>query len=201
MSAPRSVSQVTLDTYNTHVDAYAKAAASELNPSLAFWLRYCVKDLPFDSAILEVGSGLGADADFIESLGFKVVRTDGAASFVEYQRNLGKHVELLDLRTDELGGPWDLVLADAVLLHFPPDQAFDLAVKVRQSLAEGGRFALSLKTGQGSGFSMEKLGAPRFFAYWSAPDAISMLFKAGFVRVEQVGASLTGPWIHLVATA
>jgi hypothetical protein len=40
--------------------------------------------LPKTAAILELGSAHGRDADYIESLGYKIYRTDAVKAFVDY---------------------------------------------------------------------------------------------------------------------
>ena len=46
-----------------------------------------------------------------------VRRTDATPAFVALQAERGKHAERLDLLSDELGGPYDAVLAMCVLIH------------------------------------------------------------------------------------
>ena len=56
--------------------------------------------------ILEIGSGPGWDADWLDHAGLKVRRTDAAAAFVALQKARGVKAEVLDVVKDELGGPY-----------------------------------------------------------------------------------------------
>ena len=73
--------------------------------------------MPAGGTVLEVGSGPGWDADLLEAHGVAVRRTDLTRAFIDLQAARGKVVERLDVTTDELGGPYDAVLALAVLQH------------------------------------------------------------------------------------
>ncbi|MBZ9697115.1 MULTISPECIES: class I SAM-dependent methyltransferase [unclassified Mesorhizobium] len=99
--------------------------------------------------ILEIGSGPGRDADFLEGLGVAVRRTDATRRFLELQAARGKAGELLDVITDELGGPYDAVVALAVLIHVPRDQIDQVLQKIARSLRPGGAFVASMRDGDG----------------------------------------------------
>jgi hypothetical protein len=53
--------------------------------------------------ILEVGSGPGNDASYLEDKGVSVLRSDGARSFVNMVHADGHPARLLDVRSDDLG--------------------------------------------------------------------------------------------------
>jgi len=56
----------------------------------------------------------------------RVLRTDGAPAFVQMLQAAGHQTRLLDVRVDDFGGPYDAVLADAVLLHLTREQFVDV---------------------------------------------------------------------------
>lgn len=65
-------------------------------------------------------------------------------------------------------------------------------------------FAFTVKQGEGSGWSEEKLGAPRYFNYWK-PDPLKELLEAtGFNEVEindgnQGHSHSNAKWIHVIS--
>ena len=61
----------------------------------------------------------------------------------------GRHGELLDLLTDDLGGPYDAVLAIAVLIHIPRDQTQQVLDRIAGALRPGGAFLVSIREGEG----------------------------------------------------
>jgi SAM-dependent methyltransferase len=50
------------------------------------------------NVIIEFGSGTGRDADYMESKGYKVVRTDSEKEFIGFQAEKGKKVLKLNLK-------------------------------------------------------------------------------------------------------
>lgn len=111
--------------------------------------------------VLEFGSGPGWDASYLESRGPRVVRTDGAPAFVAMLRAAGHSARLLDVRVDDFGGPYDAVLADAVLLHLTREEFVDVLRRARRAVRSGGLLALTLKEGDGEAWTQAKLGLPR----------------------------------------
>ena len=92
-------------------------------------------------------------------------------------------------------------MANAVLLHFTRDEASQVIKKVFDALNTNGKFAFTLKQGEGEGWSEEKLGAPRFFCYWTEPQIREVLESAGFCGVEISGDKETAnaTWLRIVA--
>jgi SAM-dependent methyltransferase len=119
-------SRQTISAYEDYAERYDAIVRHVPNPREQASLKRLVAIAGTDGQILEVGSGPGYDADFLESLGVKVRRTDATKRFLELQAARGKHGELLDLITDDLGGPYDAVLALCVLIHVPRDQTDQL---------------------------------------------------------------------------
>jgi len=76
-------------------------------------------------------------ADFVEGLGVQVRRTDATKRFLKLQAARGKLGEFLDLITDDLGGPYDAVLALCVLIHVPREQTDQVLAKIAGSLRPG----------------------------------------------------------------
>jgi 2-polyprenyl-3-methyl-5-hydroxy-6-metoxy-1,4-benzoquinol methylase len=152
---------------------------------------------PAGAAVLEVGSGPGHDADRLEALGCAVRRTDAARSFVELQRADGHQIDVLDVRTDDLGGPYDVVFAQAVLLHIDRAELPGVLARVLAAVRPGGLLALTLKEGDGEGWSSHKVELPRHFTYWRAEPLRDALVRAGWqpVVLERT-ASPYGPWLR-----
>ena len=129
--------------------------------------------------------------------------TDAAPGFVRELRARGFDARQFNLLTDEFGATFDLILANAVLLHFDRAQLPRVLVKARTALNPPGRLAFSLKGGDGEGWSSAKLGAPRYFCYWRAQRIAALLDAAGFARWSIVEAHMNrahADWIYVVAT-
>ncbi len=117
----------TLKSYNNHLQEYIDGTPHEVesDASIKAWIDKALSMLPENGVILEIGSGFGRDADYIEQAGFKVVRTEAAHSFVDYLNKNKKGAIELNVITDEIEGEYDMVFANAVLLHLTPDEFGD----------------------------------------------------------------------------
>jgi SAM-dependent methyltransferase len=194
----RDPNDVTLDTYEAGAADYAARSADPGPPVIAF--LDMLAELVGSGCVLELGSGPGRDADYLEGRGLRVIRTDGAASFVEMMRRKGHDAHRLDLRTDAFGGPHDAVLADAVLLHLTPDQLEVVLRRLRAAVRDGGLLAFTVKQGTGAGWSMEKLGRPRYFAYWQEHALRRVLARAGWAVCSlEHSTEPAGNWLQVIA--
>ncbi len=137
---------------------------------------------------------------YLESRGPRVLRTDGALAFVQMLRAAGHQARLLDVRTDDFGGPYDAVLADAVLLHVPREQFEDVLQRARQAVTSGGVLAITLKEGDGEAWTEAKLGRPRHFTYWREPAVRAALLNSGWqvLSLEHVEGRAE-PWLFVTA--
>ena len=149
--------------------------------------------------VLEIGSGPGRDADYLEARGVRVIRTDATPAFVDRLRDAGHDARLLDARTDPLGGPYQGIFANAVLLHLSRDQFEDLLRRARAAIAAGGVLAFTLKEGDGEEWSEQKLGLPRHFTYWREPAVRAALERAGWPDALVDHVAGREDWLHVIA--
>jgi 2-polyprenyl-3-methyl-5-hydroxy-6-metoxy-1,4-benzoquinol methylase len=164
----------TIATYERIAREYAAEITDEPPPERADALARLLDALFPCPAILEVGSGTGRDADHLERLGARVRRTDAASAFVELQAERGRHAQLLDVIADDLGGPYDAVLAMCVLIHVERARTDALLRKVARALRPSGAFLVSVREGIG-----EERGACHM-TYWCAAEFETRLAVAGF---------------------
>jgi hypothetical protein len=94
------------------------------------------------------------------------------------------------------------VFANAVLLHLPWPQFADAVRRVRLAVVPGGTLAITLKEGDGEGWSHRRLPKPRHFTYWREPGLREVLTQAGW-SVMSVGhiAGPAEPWLYVLASA
>lgn len=116
-SATLANTQRTIDSYEGCADEYSRIVDPFPSPSLEAALRQVATAAGKGGQILEIGSGAGWDADFLETQGVSVRRTDATRRFLELQAARGKEGELLNVITDDLGGPYDAVVALCVLIR------------------------------------------------------------------------------------
>lgn len=164
-----------LEWYEDSADYYASLCVDSPTEREKERLHVLARIAGEGGTILEVGSGPGADADYLDTLGVHVRRTDATAAFVEMQRARGKDVGQLNIITDDFGGPYQGVLALCVLLHIAKDLHDEVLAKVAGSLAPGGAFLVSVRASQG--------GDGRDIVWWHRDDFVERLERAG-LRVE-----------------
>jgi hypothetical protein len=189
---------ITLATYQEAAGEYLRNSARPAPEQIAYLDRFA--GLVGSGLVLEIGSGPGWDADHLESCGLRVVRTDAVPAFVERLRAGGHDARLLDVRTGELGGPYQAVLANAVLPHLDRDQFKDALQRARCAVVAGGALGFTVKEGDGAGWSDHKLGLPRHFTYWREPALRAVLHRTGW-RVDYLDhvAVRDNCWLRVLA--
>jgi SAM-dependent methyltransferase len=188
----------TLAAYQDGVDAYIAGSPAGLAVPVVALLGRVAAHVP-GGEVLELGSGPGREAQYLEDVGLRVHRTDATPGFVDRLQHEGHQARILDVRHDPLGGPFDAVLANAVLLHLNRD---DFAHAVRacyEATRPGGVLALTLKEGDGEAWSEAMLDRPRWFVYWREHGLRQALDAAGWtvVRIDHVQGRLE-PWLHVL---
>ena len=190
----------TLSSYESAADSYIERTRPAPPAMLAYLDR--VAGLVGHGHVLELGSGPGWDATYLERRGVQVTRSDATRAFVERLRAAGHQARLLDVRHDNLGGPYDAVLANAVLLHLSRDQFRHALRRVRQAVTPAGLLAITLKEGDGEQWSTAKLGMPRHFIYWRERALRHAFHDTGWnvTFLEHVPGH-TDQWLHVIALA
>ncbi len=193
-----------LQSYAGHIQDYIDGTSTKVEGGLKSWLDAALAGFSAEARIVELGSAFGRDAAYVLSQGFRIECTDAVSGFVQALEAKGFAARLFNALTDDLPGPYDLILANAVMLHFTRDELALVLGKMRRALGPGGRFAFSLKRGQGEAWSSEKIGAPRFFCYWEQDRLVPVLSDAGFSAWTIDAASMQrahAEWLFVIASA
>jgi SAM-dependent methyltransferase len=174
----------TLAGYDKTVAKYIETTPQTVDGNLKTWIDKNLDKLASGAKILEIGSGSGKDADYFASRGHAIEVTDASQGFVDYLIKNGKNARLLNALTDDLGGEYDMVFADAVFLHFNRDQLKAVLSKVHTALRPGGHIVFSLKAGSGEEITERKLDVPRYFCFWEEEAIKRLLVETGFNKIE-----------------
>lgn len=173
----RSTNRRTIQSYTESVREYDAKVSARPPRHIAGPLRRMMTCVPPGGLVLEVGSGTGRDADFIESLGGRVRRTDATQAFLDLQAERGKHGVRLNLLTDALGGPYDAIVAICVLIHIERADTDRVLRKIRRALRPGGVFLAAVWEGTG------QTDGRYHMTYWSRTAFGARLAKAGLTVV------------------
>lgn len=191
----------TIRAYESGMEAYL-AAEREPQQHVLEWQRRFAELVGSGGTVLELGSGPGGDADRLEALGLRVLRSDATPAFVQRLRDLGHEVLAIDVRTDPLPSPVDGVFANAVLLHLDRLAMPAALLRIRDALRPDGILACSLKEGDGDEWHDRKLGVPRHFTYWREAPLRAALEAAGFsIDSVEHPRGTTDDWLQVLARA
>ncbi|MFC9982865.1 class I SAM-dependent DNA methyltransferase [Gordonia sp. NPDC127522] len=189
---------ITLASYQARADRYAERTPA-LGPHLSAYLDSLTALLPAGATVLEVGSGPGRAATYLESTHLGVQRTDATPAFVEMMHADGHDANVLDIRTDDLGGPYDAILATAVLLHLTRSEFETFLHRAHAAITPGGLLAFTVKEGDGSQWSTEKIDLPRRFTYWRERDLRTLMARTGWASLSVSQVRMNELWIFVIA--
>jgi 2-polyprenyl-3-methyl-5-hydroxy-6-metoxy-1,4-benzoquinol methylase len=164
----------TIRYYERAARDYAKLIDPQPPAFRARALQRLAALVPDGEQVLEIGSGTGRDADYLESSGIAVKRTDAAREFAQIQAERGKEVALLDVVNDDLGGPYGGVLALCVLMHVARESTDGVLHKIASAVRPGGGFLVSVREGTGA------THGPAGMTFWSRDEFAELLTGAGF---------------------
>jgi predicted TPR repeat methyltransferase len=196
-----SDNEVTLQSYEDNVQAYIDGTAQTIDGPHRRWLDQVLTLITPGARILELGSAFGRDATYMQSRGFQVQTSDAVKGFVERLQAAGFPARQLNVLQDDFGGPYDLIFANAVFLHFTPAELEQILHKAHTALAPGGLLAFSVKQGDGSEWTSDKLGARRFFQYWSADPLTRLVQGQGYkiINVQTTSVRTGVQWMRFIA--
>ncbi|MBS0427370.1 MAG: class I SAM-dependent methyltransferase [Proteobacteria bacterium] len=167
----------TVRSYEAFAREYDKLVDPHPPPEVEDALRRFAACLPSEGQVLELGTGTGRDADFLETLRLRVRRTDATRAFLDLLAERGRPGELLNMLTDEFGGPYEGVLALCVLIHAGRANVSDVLRKVYAALKPEGAFLVSMRKGVG------ETRGKYLTVYWLPVAFAAMLGSAG-LRVD-----------------
>ncbi len=169
----------TLAGYESCADEYAETTAPKPEADDQPALVELLKAVEPRGRLLEIGSGPGWDADWLEERGLTVRRTDGAESFVQLQAARGRQAERLDVMHDPLGGPYDGVVALHVLQHVEREMLPSVFARIAEAIRDGGVFLLALREGEGESAEIGSKGNEYYVALWPRAQIIAVLAGLG----------------------
>jgi SAM-dependent methyltransferase len=189
----------TVAAYENYARRYAANVSQQPSESGAAALRRMAGMLPSGGRILEIGSGPGWDADFLEALGVHLHRTDVTAAFRDFQAERGRQVHALNVLTDEIAGTYDGILMLCVLQHFERGELEPVLRKVVNALRANGAVLLSCPLGEDEFWEHAASGDYRVVR-WSSPALDDRLHRSGLsVTWDACEDGDEGPWRTVLA--
>jgi SAM-dependent methyltransferase len=184
----------TVAAYENYARHYAANVSQQPSRSGATALRRLADTLPSGGRVLEIGSGPGWDADFLEALGVHLHRTDVTAAFRDFQAERGRQVHALNVLREEIPDTYDGILMLCVLQHFERSELEPVLRKLVNALRDEGAVLLSHPLGEDESWEHTASGDYRVVR-WSGPALDDRLQRAGLSvtwDVREDGDE--GPW-------
>lgn len=181
----------TIKSYELNADKYTKGRTQD-QANFAVWYKWIVDDIshaPNQGVIFEIGSGPGYFADYLEELGYKIIRSEAAQSFIDFSTQRGKTMKKFNVALDDFPDQYAIILAINVMQHLPKNEAIDSFGKVYDALEPGGRFIFTITTDDGSEEWRDDKGGNRYFYNWVEVELLTALNEIGFkvIRNEVSG--------------
>lgn len=187
----------TIEVYERFGDRYLERNQNDINndpkardndDKHILQLKEYLKGLPKDAKIFEVGSAGGRDAKLFQSLGYKnIVVSDVANRFLKLLKEEGFSPIYFNLITDNFLEKYDFIYCWAVLVHFTKNEAKVAIKKMFEALENYGRLALCVQYRDGVKEDWVdrdgKIGAKRYFSYWTKDELYECMVGAGFRKV------------------
>jgi SAM-dependent methyltransferase len=174
----------TIESYETSINEYIQNTPNKRGGAVLDWIGKSIQMLKPTDKILEIGSAYGRDAKIIEEKGLHVEKTYATKGFVKILQRHDPTAHILNIITDDIDDGYDLIIANAVFLHFNDNETQSTTKKVYNALNPGGIFSLTLKQGGGETWRNNKSMPPRYFNYWSKEDIVELLTNTGFTNIN-----------------
>jgi 2-polyprenyl-3-methyl-5-hydroxy-6-metoxy-1,4-benzoquinol methylase len=189
----------TIVSYEGCASDYARSTEPKPGSDNPQTLTRFLEVLPAGACVLEVGSGPGWDADWLENQGARVRRTDATAAFIDIQKARGATAELLDVVTDDLGGPYAGVIAHYVLQHVDRSRLPDVLAKISKAIVDGGAFLLTLREGRSDLIEHGSSGGVYYVVEWTKPDLDEILCGLSFRECWSTSSEdADGKWLTIL---
>ena len=171
-------------------------------------IKRSFSSLPHNAKVFEIGSGDGANAKYIESLGFKVTASDTADAFLEAIQKQGLNTIKFNVLEDDFKEKYNGIFCWRVFVHLTRDDAKEIIQKVYDNLEDNGIFifnAINRETksidNEWVDFSNEyHMGADRYYNYFCKEELDNIIAQTKFKIQDfhEEGGEKNNKWLVYV---
>ena len=176
------------NTYNKIADAFTARRDAHWN---ADYIQYLISVLPKGAMVLDLGCGPGIEAAQFAAAGLRVYGLDLSDEFIKIAQQkcpTGTFVQGDMHSLPYENSSFDLVFAQASLLHIPKEEMADVIAEITRALKPGGLLHVALKKGEGEAEVADtRYNEERFFSFWQMDEfqAIVAGFAYEIVKSEE----------------
>ncbi|MFA6183810.1 MAG: class I SAM-dependent methyltransferase [Parcubacteria group bacterium] len=194
----------TINAYSKMGEEYLKVTSNLLLPGLNDFLKL----IPKNGLALDVGCAGGRDSKRLVKAGLRVVGIDVVDVFLKYAKENVPEAKFKKMDVTKLNfsdDTFDVVLANAILLHLRKKDVSVVLKNLYRVLKVGGKIFIGVKQGKGISYKTDKLSnEKRMFIYYEESEISKIIKESGFkiifsnVCEDGAGRSDT-KWIVVVA--
>lgn len=192
-----SENQDTIQSYEDNPEEYINSRGINEQKEFSAWIVDALDGMK-NPTIFEIGSGPGYTADYLESIGYKVTRSDIVDKFIEFNRSRGKEITKHNAIDDEVAGRYDVVLAVNVMQHMNHSDMERSLGHIYRGLADDGKFLFTIVLGEDSEWHDDKGGA-RYFSAWNETELTDILVRTGF-SVDSIEPINYKNWANVIVS-
>ena len=189
-------------------DSLDPERVKEKKKELEDFIKHSLSFLPKGAKVFEIGSADGANAKYLESLGFTVTASDTTDAFVEATRNQGLETIQFDALEDNFPEKYFAIFCWRVFVHFTKEDALRVIEKAYAALEESGVFIFNainreIKSVDNEWVDFEgeyHMGKERYYSYFTKSDLDSIIEQTPF-KIEhfhQEGGKENNKWLVYV---
>lgn len=156
--------------------------------------------LPVGRKVFEIGSGGGDEASLLIKAGYDVIASDFIEGFVRILETRGLVARTLDAKKDAIASHVDAVYANAVFVHFSPDELLAFLKRTRPLLSNERLIYFTVIKGEGHKRESRSRGFERDFYYYSTEQLREILRHADYT-IESLEEVDDAKWIQVIAKA
>lgn len=188
----------TLEVYNKKAKTYLKTSIEHdnLNPEkakqkreqLEKFIKTNLETLPKDAKIFEIGSADGANAKYIEKLGYEIIASDVAEDFINSIKSKGLKAIKFNILENEFNEKYSAIFCWRVFVHFTKNDALKVLKKVYDILEKDGLFIFNAINRETRDVDEEWVDFPneyhmeaeRYYKYFSEQELNEIISSIGY---------------------
>ena len=189
---------MTIEVYKKKANIYLQTSIKHNNidlnkakckqQKLEQFIKNNIEILPKGSKILEIGSGDGTNAQYIEKLGYDVTASDIAEDFIKATNSKGIKTIKLNVLKDKITEKYSAIFCWRVFVHFTKEDIENAFQKIYNILDNNGLFIFNVMNreikkveDEWIDFSNEyHMGAERYYRYFNKNEVDEIINKIGY---------------------
>lgn len=209
---------ITVDVYKKKANIYLKTSIEHDNldldkakckqEKLEKFIKTSIGTLPQGVKVLEIGSGDGTNAKYIEKLGYDVTASDVAEDFINAINAKGLKTIEFNILKDEIMEKYSAIFCWRVFVHFTKEDIEKALQKIYDMLEDNGLVIFNIMNRETRNvdeewvdFSNEyHMGVERYYKYFSENELYEVITKIGYqtYHFHKEGGDNNNKWLVYV---